>query len=393
MRYLYTLLGLVAVIGGLVYVKFAQISSLIAMGEAMAASGPPPEAVSTEAAGSQRWEQSVPAVGTVASSKGVAISVEVAGVVTSIAFESGDTVAKGAVLVQLDARVEKAQLASAKVRRKLALVTAQRARALAATGAASQAQIDADESAWESANAEVEVLEAQIARKTIRSPFAGKLGIRAIDLGQYLTPGTALTTLESVEGVYVDFELPQQQPVELGQRVRVTVAGRPEFVGDGEIVAIDPKIDPITRTQKLRATLVNADDGFHPGMFVNLAVLGSEQVPVVAIPATAILYATYGDSVFIVEPPGEPTTDADPNPAPGPTPGATTADGAPVMVARQQFVRLGERRGDYVAVLEGVEPGQQVVVAGAFKLRNNAAVYVDNADVLTAQLSPRPANR
>ncbi len=358
MRYFLTFFGLAAVIAGLVYVKYAQISSLINMGEAMAESGPPPEAVSTAIAGEQRWEASVSTVGTIASSKGVAISTEVAGVVTAIQFESGATVDKGAVLLQLDARVEKAQLSSAQVRRNLASSTAKRARALAASGATSQAQIDADESAWESATAEVEVLKAQIARKTIRAPFAGRLGIREVDLGQYLNPGTTLTTLESVEGVYVDFDLPQQQQVARGMKVRVTVTGRPEFLGDGEIVAIEPKIDPTTRTLKLRATMTNAADDFQPGMFVSVAVLRSEDVQVVAVPATAIVYATYGDSVFIVEPAADG--------------GADGPGGEPVMVARQQFVRLGGRRGDYVAVLEGVTAGQELVTAGAFKLRRLA---------------------
>ena len=380
MRYLVTIFGLLAVIGGLVYVKYSQIASLISMGEAMAESGPPPEAVSTAVAGDQQWEASIPAVGTVASSKGVAISTEVAGVVSAIQFTSGATVEKGAVLLQLDARVEKAQLSSAQVRRNLALTTAKRARALAASGATSQAQIDADESAWESATAEVEVLKAQIARKTIRAPFSGRLGIREVDLGQYLNPGTVLTTLESVEGVYVDFDLPQQEQVTLGMKVRVTVTGRPDFTGHGEVVAIDPKVDPVTRTTKLCATITNADDDFHPGMFVNVALLRNEQVPVVAVPATAIVYATYGDSVFVIEP----ATDGS---------SATGPDGQTVMVARQQFVRLGERRGDFVAVTDGVAAGQELVVAGAFKLRNNAKVYIDNTKVLTASLTPTPENR
>jgi membrane fusion protein (multidrug efflux system) len=380
MRYLVTILGLLAVIGGLVYVKYSQIASLISMGEAMAESGPPPEAVSTAVAEEQRWEASIPAVGTVASSKGVAISTEVAGVVSAIQFTSGATVEKGAVLLQLDARVEKAQLASAQVRRNLALTTAKRARALAASGATSQAQIDADESGWESANAEVEVLKAQIARKTIRAPFSGRLGIREVDLGQYLNPGTVLTTLESVEGVYVDFDLPQQSEVTLGMKVRVTVTGRPDFTGNGEVVAIEPKVDPVTRTTKLRATITNADDEFHPGMFVNVALLRNEQIPVVAVPATAIMYATYGDSVFVIEPVTDGST-------------ATGPDGQELKVARQQFVRLGQRRGDFVAVEDGVTAGQEVVVAGAFKLRNNAKVYIDNTEVLAASLTPTPANR
>jgi membrane fusion protein (multidrug efflux system) len=252
MRYLYALLVLVAIVGGLVYVKFAQISMLIGFGEQMEAAGPPPEAVSSAVAESATWETSVPTIGTIASSKGVAISTEVAGVVSAIEFTSGASIERGAVLLQLDARVEKAQLASAQVKRNLALTTVKRGRALIASGAQSQAELDADENAYESAVAEIEVLRAQIARKTIRAPFSGRLGIREIDIGQYLGPGTVVTTLESVEGVYVDFDLPQQQQVAKGQKVRVTISGRPELVGEGEIVAIDPKVDPSTRMTKLR---------------------------------------------------------------------------------------------------------------------------------------------
>jgi len=389
MRYLFTFLGLVAIIGGLVYVKYAQIASLIAMGEQMAVTGPPPQAVSTYVAGVQQWEASIPTVGTIASSKGVSISTEVAGVVSSISFTSGATVSKGAVLVQIDARVEKAQLASAVVRRDLALTTVKRTRQLAGSGAASASDLDADESASQSATAEIDVLRAQIARKTIRAPFSGKLGIREVDLGQYLNPGTVLTTLESVEGVYVDFDLPQQQKIATGMKVRVTVTGRTDFTGHGEVVAVDPKVDPVTRTSKLRATITNADDDFHPGMFVNVALLKNEQVDVVAVPATAIIYATYGDSVFVVEPVPEPAEGEQPSPAAS----ATGPDGQPVMIARQQFVRLGERRGDYVAIVEGVTAGQQLVTEGAFKLRNNAAIYIDNTKVLTASIDPRPINR
>ncbi len=380
MRYLVTILGLVVVVGGLVYVKWSQISALIAMGEQMQAAGPPPEAVATTPATSETWETTVPTIGTVTSAKGVAISTEVSGVVTSIAFASGATVKKGEVLVQLDARVERAQLASAQVRRDLALTTAKRSRELASSGAESQATIDADESALASARAEIEVLRAQIAKKTIRAPFSGRLGLREVDIGEYLNPGAVVTTLESVEGVNIDFDLPQQTRVTQGQQVRVTVTGRPEFLGKGEIVAIEPKIDASTRMLKLRATLSNADDSFQPGMFVNVEVIQPQQAAVVAVPATAILYATYGDSVFVVEPPAEPTE------AKGP-------DGQPVMNARQQFVRLGARRGDFVAIEEGVAAGEEIVTEGAFKLRNNAPVYVDNDNALQASVSPTPTNR
>src|SRR5688572_13421226 len=231
MRYVLTILGLLLVVGGLVFVKFSQIKLLIGMGEAMAQAGPPPEAVSTTPATLQTWEASLRAVGTVASAKGVQISSEVPGVVKKIGFDSGKLVKKGDVLVVLDSRVERAQLASAQVRRELAITNVERARALGAAGAESQAQLDTDENALAQATAELEVLRAQIARKTIRAPFAGRLGIRAVNLGQYLNPGTAITTLDAVGGAYVDFELPQQHQQEMatGLPVRVTVEGMPEL--------------------------------------------------------------------------------------------------------------------------------------------------------------------
>jgi membrane fusion protein (multidrug efflux system) len=381
MRTVAIIVGLLLVVGGLVYVKAAQIAMLIGMGEAMAQAGPPPEAVSTAPATQQTWEASLRAVGTVASAKGVQISAEVPGVVKKIGFESGARVKKGDVLVVLDSRVERAQLSSAQVRRDLALTNVQRARTLGAVGAESKAQLDNDENALRQAAAELEVLRAQIARKTIRAPFSGRLGIRAVNLGQYLNPGTAITTLEAIGGAYVDFQLPQQHQAEVatGLPVRVSVEGAPGLGGQGTITAISPNVDPSTRTLELRAAV--DDEGLQPGMFVSVEVVLPEQRTVVAVPLTAVVYASYGDSVFVVEalPPDAP-------PAQGP-------GGEPVMNARQQFVRLGERRGDFVAVLDGVRPGQVLVSAGAFKLRNNSPVFVDDELAPKAELEPKPTNR
>jgi membrane fusion protein (multidrug efflux system) len=383
MRYVLAILGLLLVIGGLVYVKFAQISMLIGMGEAMAQSGPPPEAVSTTPATLQTWEASLPAVGTVASAKGVQISSEVPGVVKKIGFESGKLVKKGDVLVVLDSRVERAQLSSAQVRRDLANTNVKRSRTLGAAGAESQAQLDTDENALAQASAEIEVLRAQIARKTIRAPFSGRLGIRAVNLGQYLNPGTAITTLEAVGGAYVDFELPQQHQgdVASGLPVRVSVEGMAALSAEGKITAISPNVDPNTRTLELRAEVDHEEGKLQPGMFVRVEVVLPEERKVVAVPLTAVVYAPYGDSVFVIE---EPLPDALPSESP---------NGEPVMRARQQFVRLGERRGDFVAVLDGVKPGEVIVSAGAFKLRNNAPVFVNNELALTAELDPNPKNR
>jgi membrane fusion protein, multidrug efflux system len=381
MRIALTILGLAVVLGALVSVKYAQIASLIGMAAAMETSGPPPEAVATAMASAQTWEETISATGTVASSKGVVVSNEVTGVVSSIAFESGATVEKGAVLVQLDARVEKAQLAQAQVRRNLARTTAERARKLATSGAESQAQIDADENALAAANAEIEVLRAQIARKTIRAPFTGKLGIREVDLGQYLGPGTTITTLESAQGVYVDFDVPQQQDIAIGMKVRVTLEGIADYVGHGEVFAIEPRIDASTRTKKLRARIDDDDVALRPGMFAQVEIVRPETTDVVAVPATAILHATYGDSVFVIEP------------APPERAEQTGPAGQPVLAVRQQFVRLGARRGDFVAIAEGLDAGAEVASEGAFKLRNGAAVFVDNTRALEPSLAPTPANR
>lgn len=383
-RWLLTVVGIFAVIGALVAVKGSQIGMLIAFGKQAEKDGPPPEAVGTAAAEEQAWEGTLTAVGSVATGKGVALAADAPGVVTRISFDSGASVKQGQVLVELDANVERAQLASALARKELATTTIARTRALSAKGAISAAQLDADESALRTATTDVEGLQAQIAKKTIRAPFAGKLGIRAVNLGQYLQPGTPVTVLETTDAMHVDFSLPQEQlqRVAIGQPVRVTLEGTSEPPLAGTIAAVDPTVDQTTRTIKLRADLTAKPDALRPGMFVRVAVILPEKTKSVIVPATAIVHAPYGDSVFIIEPRKADT--------PGPE---TTPDGKPVMVARQQFVRVGESRGDFAAVLEGVKPSEEVVTAGAFKLRNNATVFVDNTKQLTPKVDPRPENR
>ncbi|MBX3200578.1 MAG: efflux RND transporter periplasmic adaptor subunit [Labilithrix sp.] len=390
MRWVIAVTGVVVVIVLLVAVKGAQIGKLIGFGKQAEKDGPPPEAVSTAVAEEQEWEGTLTSVGSVASSKGVALAADAPGVVTRIHFESGATVKQGQVLVELDANVERAQLASAVARRELATTTIGRTRALAAKGAISPAQLDADESALRTATTDVEGIQAQIARKTIRAPFAGKLGIRSVNLGQYLQPGTAVTVLETAEAVKIDFSLPQQRlpEVSVGQPVRITLqndepdGGAPE-VTEGVIAAVDPTVEASTRTIKLRAD-VKDGEGLRPGMFVQVAVVLPGKSKSVTIPATAVVHAPYGDSVFVV---------AERKPD---TPGAaTTPDGKPVKLARQQFVRIGSARGDFVAVTEGVKASEEVVTAGAFKLRNNAPITVDNSKgkQLGPELHPRPENR
>ncbi|MCA9590997.1 MAG: efflux RND transporter periplasmic adaptor subunit [Myxococcales bacterium] len=385
MKWVFTIVGIVLVIGALVAVKGAQIGKLIGFGKQAEKDGPPPEAVATAKADEQAWEGTLTAVGSVASAKGVTLAADAPGVVTRIAFESGENVKQGQVLVQLDTNVERAQLASAITRRELATTTLARSRLLAGKGAITAAQLDADEAQLRTATTDVEGLQAQIAKKTIRAPFAGKLGIRSVNLGQYLQPGTPVAVLETVDAVHVDFSLPQQRlgDVSVGQPVRVTVDGSKGAALEGAITAVDPNVEPVTRTIKLRADVSKKTEGLRPGMFVQVAVVLPDKKTSVTVPATAIVHAPYGDSVFIVE---DKKADA---------PGIRqTPDGKPVKVARQQFVRVGGARGDFVALLDGVKPAEEVVTAGAFKLRNNAPVYVDNAAKQpTPKLDPTPQNR
>jgi membrane fusion protein (multidrug efflux system) len=372
------------VIGVLAGTKFAQISALIRSGQAAQAAGPPPEAVATDTAEAGAWGSVFEAVGSVAAGRGVTISGESPGVVRAIRFESGAKVRAGQVLVELDATVERAQLASLQARRGLAATTAGRTRRLTDRGADTRVQLDVDEAQLKTVAADVAALEAQIQRKIIRAPFAGKLGIRSVNLGQYLNPGTPITVLESVEAVFVDFTIPQQElaRVPVGAAVRVVLPGtNPPQTLEGKIAAAEPNADPATRAVKLRASVKDEKAELRPGMFVNVSVLLPERVKVVSVPATAILRAPYGDSVYVVEP----RKDQQGRPVTGP-------DGKPAKVARQQFVRLGQTRGDFVAILEGVTAGQEVVSQGAFKLRNGAPIIVNNQVKLTPSLTPRPEN-
>ncbi|MBX3193241.1 MAG: efflux RND transporter periplasmic adaptor subunit [Labilithrix sp.] len=386
MRWLLTIVAVVLVVCALVALKGAQIAKLINFGKQAEIDGPPPEIVASALAEEAAWEGTLAAVGSVTSAKGVALSADAPGVVTRIAFESGAAVKQGDVLVELDTNVERAQLASAQARKQLATTTINRTRQLAASGAISAAQLDADEAQLRTSTTDVEQIQAQIAKKTIRAPFAGKLGLRSVNLGQFLQPGTPVTVLETIDAVHVDFSLPQQRLAEVavGMPVRITLessldAGAPL---EGAIAAVDPTVDPITRTIKLRADVAKRAEGLRPGMFVQVAVVLPNKSVSVTVPATAVMRAPYGDSVFIVE-----ARKAD-------TPGvATTPDGKPVKIARQQFVKLGGARGDFVAVIDGVKKSEEIVTAGAFKLRNSSPIVVDNTKEPKPELDPRPENR
>jgi membrane fusion protein (multidrug efflux system) len=382
-RVLLVILGLLVLVGGLGFTKFSQIAMLMKMGKAYEKSGPPPESVSSAVSQTQDWQAQTTAVGTIAPVKGVALSNDSPGIVTKITFESGDLVKQGQVLVELDTSVERAQLASAIVRHDLAIVTVNRSRALIKENVISQSQVDADESAVKSAATDADSLQAQINRKIVRAPFSGRLGIRAVNVGQYLNPGTQLTVLQAVGAVFVDFSLPQQalSTMQNGMPVRVTIQDSHQPPLDGTIAAVDPTIDSTTRMIKLRATVPNPDEKLRPGMFAQVAVLMPDAGSVVTVPVTAVVHAAFGDSVFVVE-------DKKPD-APG---SKTTPDGKIIKNARQQFVRIGEARGDFVSILDGIKTGQEVVSAGAFKLRNNSPILVNNSVQTSPELDPRPEN-
>ncbi|MEJ7729265.1 MAG: efflux RND transporter periplasmic adaptor subunit, partial [Polyangiaceae bacterium] len=373
-------LVLIAVLGGL---KAAQIGSLISFGKQMQEAGPPPEPVGAYKAETQEWEGTLEGIGSVASSKGVTVSTEVPGTITRIDVASGDGVKVGQVLIELGRSIERAQLTSAQVRKDLAGTNVSRTAALATRGAASQQQLDTEANQLKAASAEMATLQAQIAKKTIRAPFAGKLGIRDINLGQYLNPGTPVAVLESVDSVYVDFTLPQQRlgEVQVGMPVRVKMEDPKEKPLDGKLAAIEPSVEQSTRSVKLRAAVPQSDK-LRPGMFVDVEVVLPHKTGHVVIPQTALVRAAYGNSVFILE-----------DMKPEDKGMRQTPDGKPVRVARQQLVQSGGMKGDFVAILKGLPAGAEVVSTGAFKLRNGAAVFVTDKAIADPRLAPTPENR
>jgi membrane fusion protein (multidrug efflux system) len=304
--------------------------------------------------------------------------------VKAIHFESGALVRAGQLLVELDTSVERAQRASAQARKELAVLSEGRSRRLVQGAAVARSQLDGDEAQVKTSRADLSALQAQIDRKTVRAPFAGRLGIRAVNLGQYLNPGTTLTTLEQPGLVYVDFTVPQQSlaDVATGTAVRISLTGSGGGTFAGAIAAVDPSVDANTRTIRLRASVPNPDEKLRPGMFVNVAVILPQRRPVVSIPATALVHASYGDSVFVVEDKKDRDGSA-----------VRQSDGSPARMVRQQFVRTGAARGDFLAIADGVKVGQELVTSGAFKLRNGMPVIVRNDIRPEVSLTPTPGNR
>jgi len=337
---------------------------------------PPAETVTTAKVTSDAWETSLGSVGSLTAVQGVIVAAELAGKVVRINFEAGTPVKKGEILLRQDTSSEEAQLPGAVSQVKLSRANLKRADQLFKDGIISQADHDTAVSNVAQTQAQVDSLQATVAKKTIRAPFSGRLGIRQVNLGQILREGDPIVTLQSLDPIYVDFTLPQQQLVQvrLGQPVRVTGDALPGETIQGKITAISPQIDAETRTIKLQATLSNRAEKLRPGMFVNATVGLPVRQKVLAIPATAVLYAPYRDSVFVVET------------------GKDSKGGSAGLALRQQFVRLGEKRGDFVAVTEGLKEGETIVSTGVFKLRNSQSVIIDNKLAPDFRQAPKPEN-
>jgi len=352
--------------------KYQQIRTAMAAG---ASFQPPPEAVTTVVTEEASWDASLAAIGTVKAVQGVMVSADLPGIVERIGFESGKQVRQGDVLAVLDARQEHAQLAAAESQLALARLQLDRFRGLREKGVTSQAEYDAAVAEHAQAEARVGEIRATIDRKTIRAPFTGLLGIRQVNVGQYLSPGDPVVPLQSLDPTYVDFAVPQQQVRRLtaGTRVEATTQEGGDAEAVGTITAVDSVIDPATRNVQVQATFPNPQGSLRPGMFVEVRVALGEATSVIALPASSISYAPYGDSVFVVE-------------------SIETEDGSSYQGVRQQFVQLGPSRGDQVAVLSGLEPGAEVVTSGVFKLRNGAAVLVNNDVQPGNDPNPTPEN-
>jgi membrane fusion protein, multidrug efflux system len=348
----------------------------IKTGMAMAAKfAPPPAAVTTAIAKTERWQPVLSAVGSLKAVNGVTVSTDLAGIISQIAFQSGAAVKKGDLLVKLDSSQEEAALHTAEARRDLAKLSFDRQKNLRSSGAVSQSDYDSADSEFRQASGVVDAARALIARKTIVAPFDGLLGIRQVDLGQYLDVGAPIVPLQSTDPVYVNFSLPQENlgQVAVGKKLRLKANGIAVNQFEGEITAIDSRFDESTRNIMIQGTVANVENRLRPGMFVNVEVLQPEQ-DVVSIPATSISYAPYGDSVFVVKDKQGP-------------------DGKPVKQALQQFVKTGPTRGDQVSIISGVKAGDEVASSGVFKLRSGIAVQVNNNVQPDNEANPTPPNR
>jgi len=358
-------------VGAIVFVKLGQFG---AMGEAAEKMTFPPETVTSFTASDDQWEQFIPATASVTAVQGVLVSAEAGGRVTKIKFDSDDSVKEGQVLVQLDTSSENAQLASSKASASQARADLKRVRTLIDKKLVSEDAVDQAVTNVKETEAQVEVIKASLDKKTIRAAFAGRLGIRQVNQGQILSIGDPIVALQMLSRVYVDFSVPQQKMLQIARdmKVRVKSDATPGEVFNGEITAVNLEVDPVTRNVQVRALVENPDEKLRTGMFVNVELILPGTQKVLPIPATAVLYAPFGNSVFVIDEKKNEET------------------GETQKVLRQQFVILGQARGDYVDVTNGLKNGETVVTSGVFKLRSGSQVVIDNTLAPKPSLDPNP---
>ena len=365
--------GLLALVILLVGIKGLQISKMMAAAKAMT---PPPQAVSSAEVREENWAPVLSAIGSVSAVQGAIIAAELGGVVSEIKFENGGVAKKGDVIMKLDASQEEALLRSAEAEAELARTDLERTQGLASQKVVSKAELDAAESKFRRLTAIVDQMRSSIRKKTLVAPFDGQLGIRTVNVGQMINPGQQVVALTSLDPVYVDFALPQQHLAQLSQglEVRVTTDALPGRVFPGKLTAINSMVDSSTRNITVQATLENPDHVLRPGMFAKVEVALPEKHKTLVVPGSAISYAPFGDSVFVIEKKKDEKT------------------GKESQAIRQQFVRVGEARGDFVSTTQGLKAGEIVVSTGVFKLRNGMAVTINNDLAPKPQVNPNPVD-
>ena len=370
-KYLVAITAVLIVAGVLVGIKVSQIRTMMAAGAHFTM---PPETVGSTVAKRVDWETAETAVGTVTAVQGVLLKSEVPGLVKSITFESGASAREGQVLVELDRSTEEAQLRSAEARTVLARANLARARDLSRQDILPKSDLDAKEAAFAEMTSEADGIRVAIAKKVIRAPFTGRLGIRQVQLGQFANVGTPIVGLQSLDPVHVDFTLPEQEAGRLrrGMKLRVTSDAAPGRTFEGELTAISPEVDGMSRNLELQGTLTSTDGVLLPGMFARVEVLVEEHTAPLVIPVTSVLKAPYGDSVFVLADVKDPKT------------------GQASKQAQMTTVKLGETRGDLVVVESGLKEGQEIAASGVFKLTNGSAVVVNNELTQPAEATPHP---
>ncbi|MBE9559322.1 MAG: efflux RND transporter periplasmic adaptor subunit [Proteobacteria bacterium] len=372
-KILFAAIAMSLLIGAIIFAKLGQFTAMDEAGQNMVL---PPETVTAMLVDDTQWEQTIVATATVTAVQGVNVSAETGGRVSRIDFKSGAIVKAGDVLIQLDTASEDAQLASAEATASLARANLTRVRKLSKQNLSSQDALDSAEAKVKETVAQAHNVRALIAKKTVKAPFSGRLGLRLINLGEILREGDDIVSLQTLDPIYVDFSIPQKSLLRLkpGLEVRVTVDAAPGKTFTGKILATNPEVDPVTRSVRVRAKIANPDEILRAGMFANASVVMPEKQTVLPVAATAIAYATFGDSVFVVE---QQKNDQ---------------SGETELVLRQQFVRLGQARGDFVDVIDGLNAGETVVTSGVFKLRSGMKVVIDNTLAPEPALDPQPSD-